>query len=103
MLDIQWNHRGQSAIRGRGGDLIFRHLSDLLGPLCQGGRGGSPGALHQPSSRNTAEVAIKLFYRCAYCLDWESILYYQFKIITEYANVQRKINKNLKEKNSQML
>ena len=103
MLDIQWNHRGQSAIRGRGGDLIFRHLSDLLGPLCQGGRGGSPGALHQPSSRNTAEVGIKLFYRCGYCLDWESILYYQFKIITEYANVQRKINKNLKEKNSQML
>ena len=46
------------------GDLIFRHLSDLLGPLCQGGRGGSPGALHQPSSRNTAEVAIKLLLMC---------------------------------------
>ena len=55
----------------RRGDLIFRHLSDLLGPLCQGGRGGSPGALHQPSSRNTAEVAIKLFYNRAYSLDYE--------------------------------
>ena len=42
----------------RRGDLIFRHLSDLLGRLCQGGRSGSPGALHQPSSRNSAEVGI---------------------------------------------
>ena len=111
MLDIQWNHRGQSAIRGRGeaiSDLIFRHLSDLLGPLCQGGRGGSPGALHQPSSRNTAEVAIKLFYNRAYSLDYDprgSIYIISSKLLQNTLMYKEKLIKILSkhEKNSPML
>ena len=108
MLDIQWNHRGQSAIRGRGGDLIFRHLSDLLGPLCQGGRGGSLGALHQPSSRNTAEVAIKLFYNRAYSLDYDprgSIYIISLKLLQNTLMYKEKLIKILSKhkKNSPML
>ena len=92
----------------RRGDLIFRHLSDLLGPLCQGGRSGSPGALHQPSSRNTAEVAIKLFYNSAYSLDYDprgSIYIISSKLLQNMIMYKEKLIKILSkhEKNSPML